>query len=106
MCGLQTSSAITGQGRGDLRVERRGLLGLDEKAEFPTLPWPSHWLQNAGRSSWRVSGMEEGEDLFQRPGALVRFSASHYTLQEDPETGDGCPPHLRPESGVKQAESH
>lgn len=65
MCGLQTSSAITGQGRGDLRVERRGLLGLDEKAEFPTLPWPSHWLQNAGRSSWRVSGMEEGEDLFQ-----------------------------------------
>lgn len=37
-----------------------------------TLPWPgqvTQWLQSGGRSSWRIGGEEEGEDLFQRPRA-------------------------------------
>ena len=41
----------------------QGLLGLDGAAEFLTLPWPkqvTQWLHNGSRSSWRVSGMEEG----------------------------------------------
>lgn len=92
MCGLQTSNAITARQR--LRVEKRGPLGLDQKVEFPTLPWPRQW-SGGGRGPLSKT---------RSPGAAPQLPT--LPSKEDPETGDGCPSHLRPESGVKQAEIH
>lgn len=50
-----------------------GAAGTRWGTDFLTLPWPRQvieWLQNVGRCSWTTSGVEEGEDLVQRPEAL------------------------------------
>ena len=45
----------------------------------------------------RISGVEEGTDLFQKPAVHRSFLAAHSTVQEDPEISAGCsqPPETR-----------